>query len=260
MSVCIILLQRVCVCIYGLTFILPDSHSSSTKALNIQWPVGPTATLIKPKWNVEGKVDPLIFSLSQKDFSLFRFFVNYNLLGPSRFLSIPEDSSQSHIPTRLVLFGYEKINAPPTTYSIILSCDSLKFKFLLDAEESVSRKVEEITNISCSQASWSLVKLADCITKTKVNVESIRLTQTSKKNEWKGFPDLLLPLPSSENSDDSPVMSRPHCLLQFTSTTHPNGNNMKTLHLDAAGIYVSVYWMSSHVAITHLTLNLLYSS
>jgi len=241
------------VCIL-LTFILPDFHSSSKKTLNIQWPVGPTATLIKPKWNVEGKVDPLIFSLSQKDFSLFRFFVNYNLLGPSRFLSIPEDSSQfCHTPTRLVLFGYEKINAPPTTYSIKLSCDLLQFNFLLDAEESVSRKVEGIMNVSCAQASWSLVKLADCITKTKVNVESIRLTHTSKKNEWKGFPNLLLPLPSSGNSDDSSVISRPHCLLQFTSTTHPNGNNMKTLHLDAAGIYVSVLDVKSY-AITYLTL------
>jgi hypothetical protein len=226
-----------------ITYIHPtDSHSSSTKTLNIQWPVGPTASLIKPKWNVDGKVDPLIFSLSQKDFSLFRFFVNYNLLGPSRFLSIPEDSSHCHTPTRLVLFGYEKINAPPTTYSIKLSCDLLQFKF------------EGIMNVSCSQASLSLVKLADCITKTKVNVESIRLTQTSKKDEFVGFPDLLLPLPTSGNSDDSSVISRPHCLLQFTSTTHPNGNNMKTLHLDAAGIYVSVYWMSSHVAITYLTL------
>jgi len=231
---------------------LPASHSSSTQTLNIKWPVGPTASLIKPKWNIDGKVDPLIFSLSQKDFSLFRFFVNYNLLGPSRFLSIIENSSQCHTPTRLVLFGYEKINAPPTTYSIKLSCDLLQFKFLLDAEESVSRKVEGIMNVSCAQASWSLVKLADCITKTKVNVKSIRLTQTSKKDEWK--PDLLLPLPSNGNSDDSSVISRPHCLLQFTSTTHPNGNNMKTLHLDAAGIYVSVYWMSSHVAITYLTL------
>ena len=239
-------------CVY-ITYIHPtDSHSSSTKTLNIQWPVGPTASLIKPKWNVDGKVDPLIFSLSQKDFSLFRFFVNYNLLGPSRFLSIPEDSSQCHTPTRLVLFGYEKINAPPTTYSIKLSCDLLQFKFLLDAEESVSRKVEGIMNVSCSQASWLLVKLADCITKTKVNVESILLTQTSKK-KWKGFPDLLLPLPSSGNSDDSSVISRPHCLLQFTSTTHPNGNNMKTLHLDAAGIYVSVYWMSSHM-LSHTSL------
>ena len=241
-------------CVY-ITYIHPtDSHSSSTQTLNIQWPVGPTASLIKPKWNIDGKVDPLIFSLSQKDFSLFRFFVNYNLLGPSRFLSILENSSQCHTPTRLVLFGYEKINAPPTTYSIKLSCDLLQFKFLLDAEESASRKLEDIMNVCCSQASWSLIKLADCITKTKVNVESIRLTQTSKKDEWKGFPDLLLPLPLSGNSDDSSVMSRPHCLLQFTSTTHTNGNNMKTLHLDAAGIYVSVFWMSSHVAIKDLTL------
>lgn len=250
----------MCLCVY-ITYIHPtDSHSSSTKTLNIQWPVGPTATLIKPKWNVDGKADPLIFSLSQKDFSLFRFFVNYNVLGPSRNLSILEDSSQCHTPTRLVLFGYEKINAPPTTYSIKLSCDLLKFKFLLDAEESVSRKAEDITSVSCSQASWSLIKLADCITKTKVNVESIRLTQTSKKDEFVGFPDLLLPLPSNGNSDDSSVMSRPHCLLQFTSTTHPNGNNMKTLHLDAAGIYVSVIgcqvmWLS-HTSL----LNLLYSS
>ena len=209
-----------------------------SKTLNIRWPVGPTAPLVKPKWNVAGRVDPIVFCLSRKDFSLFRFFVSYNLLEPSRFLSkhtSSGDATQEVAKERFVLFGYEKTGVPPTTYSIKLSSDSLEFQFLLDEEESKSRKIEGMMNVNCSNASWSLVQNADCISKQHANVESICLTQTSNRQEWGGFPDLLLPLPASI---DAPL--RPHCLLQFTSTSHPNGNNVKTLHLDQAGIYVIV--------------------
>jgi hypothetical protein len=53
--------------------------------------------------------------------------------------------------------------------------------------------------------------------------------------EWRGFPDLLIPITASEDQ-----INDPHCLFQFTSITHPNGNNVKMLHLDAAGIYLII--------------------
>ncbi|KAL7555190.1 hypothetical protein ACHAWF_018839 [Thalassiosira exigua] len=213
--------------------------------LDIRWPVGPTAPLVKPKWNVVGSIDPIQFCLSGKDFSLFRFFVSYNLLEPSRFLSkqtLPGATMLSESPLidvvpripSFVLFGYEKTGVPPTTYSIKLTSDSLKFQFVLDEEESESRKVEGMMNIDCSKFTWSMLKHADCILKQRANLQSIRLTQTSARREWDGFPDLLLPLPTSV---DVPL-PHDHCLLQFTSTSHPNGNNVKTLHLDSAGIYM----------------------
>ena len=218
-----------------------------SQSLNIQWPVGPTAPLIKPKWNVDGKIDPfLVFTLSQKDFSLFRFFVSYNIGEKSRFDSGPEprlkDTTQgmSNKNVNLVLYGYEKKGVPPTTYSIKLSLDLLEFQFLLDETESKSRKVEGIMNVNCTNASWSLVKNADCITRTCVNVGSIRLTQTSRRHEWNGFPHLLLPLPQASSEGNVHEMPNSHCLLKFTSTTHPNGDNVKTLHLDSAGIYMII--------------------
>ena len=214
------------------------------KAFDIRWPVGPTTPLIKPKWNIDGKVDPIIFKLSQKDFSLFRFFVSYNLCEESRFLAKSSVLLEESLTKTLILFGYEKTNTPPTTYSISLLSKLLEFQFILDEEESKSRKVEGIMTVRCSKVSWSMLKNADCITKTHVNIESIKLTQTSKNCEWSGFPDLLLPLPAASSNvsgNDESNTSHPHCLLQFTSTTQPDGNhNAKTLHLDSAGIFYIV--------------------
>ncbi len=202
---------------------------SPSMVLNVRWPVGPTAPLVKPKWNVVGTVDPLSMRLSRKNFSLFRFFVNYNLSEPSRFIS--NDSLGES--TNLVLFGYEKKGLPPTTYSISLSFECLEFHFYVDGDENKSGRPEEIMCVRCMNTSWSYLKNADCIARQKANVESIHLQQTSNRKEWSGFPDLLLPIASVPNQSNS-------CLLQFTSTTRPNGDNAKTLHLDHAGIYMIV--------------------
>ena len=195
---------------------------------------------MRPKWNVKGKFDPLSMRLSRKDFSLFQFFISYNILEPSRYLAKEQNfvgkEANKAMDERLVLFGYEKTGVPPTTYSITLSSDSLRFQFILDEEDSKTRKVEGIMDLTCLNASWSLVKSTDCVSKQRANVERINLTQTSNKPAWGGFPDLLLPLPVS--TDITSLQS--HCLLKYTSTTHPNGNNVKTLHVDQACIYLII--------------------
>lgn len=211
-----------------------SASKSPSLVLNVRWPVGPTAPLVKPKWNVVGNVDAMSMRLSRKDFSLFRFFVNYNLLEPSRFLSNNDSVGKAaDTPTDLVLFGYEKKGLPPTTYSLSLSTECLEFHFYVDGEESRSGRSEGMMCVKCTNASWSLLKNADCISRQKANVESIHLAQTSNRKEWSGFPDLLLPISSAPDQSKS-------CLLQFTSTTRPNGDNVKTLHLDHAGIYMIV--------------------
>ncbi len=211
-----------------------SSSKSPSIVLNVRWPVGPTAPLVKPKWNVVGTVDPLSMRLSRKNFSLFRFFVNYNLSEPSRFLSNDLlTRAADGVSTNLVLFGYEKKGLPPTTYSISLSFQCLEFHFYVDGDENKSGRPEEMMCVRCMNTSWSYLKNADCISRQKANVESIHLQQTSNRKEWSGFPDLLLPIASVPNQASS-------CLLQFTSTTRPNGDNVKTLHLDHAGIYMIV--------------------
>ena len=207
---------------------------SPSMVLNVRWPVGPTAPLVKPKWNVVGTIDPLSMRLSRKNFSLFRFFVNYNLSEPSRFLS--NDSlgrAADGASANLVMFGYEKKGLPPTTYSISLSFQCLEFHFYVDGDENRSGRPEEMMCVRCMNTSWSLLKNADCISRQQAKVESIHLQQTSNRKEWSGFPDLLLPIASIPNQSSS-------CLLQFTSTTRPNGDNVKSLHLDHAGIYMIV--------------------
>ena len=184
-------------------------------------------------------MEPIVLTLSQKDYSLFSFFVSYNLLEVSRFFAKYPSSGNTMLETghkRLVLYGYEKTGVPPTTYSIKFSSDLLQFRFVLDEEESVTKKAEGIMNIKATNASWSLMKNADFISRQRANVDSICLTQTSNRLDWGGFPDLLLPLPTSNDSSLSP----PHCLFKFSPTTYPNGNNVKTMDLNAAGIYMII--------------------
>jgi hypothetical protein len=61
-------------------------------------------------------------------------------------------------------------------------------------------------------------------------MKSISLKQTSNNKEWAGFPELLLPLAIGSSESQH--------IMQFTSTTHPDGNNVKTLHLDNPGIFL----------------------
>lgn len=219
---------------HGLSVFMTNSYSAP-QTLNIRWPVGPTAINVKPKWNVAGIVDPTVFCLTRRDFSLFRFFVSYNLLEPSR--CIVEQASTGvklqKLANQIVLFGYEKTGVPPTTYSSNCTFSSLTFQFFLDEEESANKSIEGMMNVICSNASWSLLKNVDCISKQNVSVDSIRLTQTSNREEWGGFPDLLRPITSFSDQTTSKQ-------LQVNSTTHPNGNNVKMLNLDASGIYFIV--------------------
>lgn len=204
--------------------------------MSIRWPVGPTAMQIKPKWNVTGHVDPVGFCLTRRDFSLFRFIVSHNFLESSRCIvghASPGDESKK-LATQ-VLFGYEKIGGPPTTYSLNFTFSTLIFQLFLDEEESDNKTIEGMMNVVCSNAAWSLLKNVDCISTQNVIVDSICLTQASNRVEWGGFPDLLLP-----NTLRVDQTTPQHRLFQFNSITHPNGNSVKTLQLDAAQIYLIV--------------------
>jgi hypothetical protein len=91
--------------------------------------------------------------------------VSHNLSEPSRFLS--RSTNEENQERRFVLFGYEKTGVPPTTYFIQLSSESLKFSFVCDEEESTSKRVEGAMDVVFQNASWSLLKDADCISKQR---------------------------------------------------------------------------------------------
>ena len=203
-----------------------EGNSPPTMKVKLRWPVGPTAPLIKPKWNVTGAVggpsSPLTLRLTSIDFSLLRFFVSHNVLEPSRFKqTISNDSSVGN----LVLFGYEKVGVPPTTYSLRLTSQNLQFQFI-DTE----LKDEGVSDIILSNASWTLSRGVDCISRQRAIVQSIQLRQTNNCVDWSGYPDLLSPRNTSENEN----------LLDYTSTSLPSGENAKGLHLNHAAIYLII--------------------
>ncbi|KAL7473779.1 hypothetical protein ACHAXS_014457 [Conticribra weissflogii] len=207
------------------------SSCPSSMTIKVKWPVGPFAHLVKPKWNVNAVIDPLQMRFFRKDFALLQFFVSMNIMEQSRLLSrpnLPNEISEKYR-ERLVLFGYEKTWLPPTTYSINFSCKIIQLWFMLDDDESSSGKIEGMMNMTCSNASWSLLKMGT--SKQHVRVEKVRLSQTNGKLEWRGFPDLLLPSVASPDSK---------CILDFTSTSYPNGDNAKSLSIDQACIYLVI--------------------
>lgn len=209
--------------------VVQAGNSPPTMTVKLRWPVGPTAPLIKPKWNVSGAVggpsSPLILRLTSKDFSLLRFFVSHNVLEPSRFQQTMSNDSSASEGSNLVLFGYEKVGVPPTTYSLQLTSQNLQFQFI-----DTSLKDEGVSDIILSNASWTLSRGVDCISRQRATVQSIQLRQTNNCVDWSGYPDLLSPRATSEHEN----------LLDYTSTSLPSGENAKGLHLNQAAIYLII--------------------
>ena len=207
--------------------VVQAGDSPPTMTVKLRWPVGPTAPLIKPKWNVTGAVggpsSPLTLRLTSIDFSLLRFFVSHNVLEPSRFKQTM--SNDSSVGNCLVLFGYEKVGVPPTTYSLQLTSQNLQFQFI-----NTSLKDEGVSDFIFSNASWTLSRGVDCVSRQRAIVQSIQLRQTNNCVDWLGYPDLLSPRTTSDNEN----------LLEYTSTSLPSGENAKGLHLNHAAIYLII--------------------
>ena len=145
----------------------------------------------------------------------------------------------------MVHFGYDKKDAPPTTYRIAIDIESIVIHFCSDASGYVA-------DIDCFALRWSLEKLKDRISRQQLICGSIRLEQTSMNEQWSRYKKLLFPLEDNNlkdaedkslDSDQMKILERKPQLI-YKSSTRPSGDNVKYLEVnDACIIFIYPAWM-----------------
>ncbi len=130
----------------------------------------------------------------------------------------------------MVHFGYDKKDAPPTTFHFNVDMSSIIIHFCLDENSHVA-------DLEGSKLHWSLRKVKDRISRQLLTFNSIHLTQTSGRKEWARCKTLLFPLNVSEEEGKNPQ-------LVYRSTSKLNGDNVRFLSVSNACIYL-IYpaWM-----------------
>ena len=150
---------------------------------------------------------------------------------------MPADQLLLYKKSIMVHFGYDKKDAPPTTFSFIVDFGSICIHFS-------DQNYGYIADVKCSNFVWSLKKFRDRISRQQLTCESIELIQTSGNKKWGGFEKLLFPLLqddiSSSPANESQNINRSQRnqpQLLYKSTSRPNGDNVKYLEVNNACIY-----------------------
>ncbi len=172
----------------------------------------------------------------------------YNIGEESRHLdewnnlqNLPSQELQEYKKRIMVHFGYDKKDAPPTTYHFTIEIDSIVLHFCSDASEFIA-------DIDCHALKWSLRKVKDKISRQKLVCHSIYLEQTSDNEKWARCKKLLIPLEDNclnnhEEKDTKRALERMPQLI-FTSTTRASGDNVKYLEInDACIILIYPAWV-----------------
>lgn len=231
---------------YSLTFSGLRIMNWNSKALSspememfvlVTWPVGITAPLIIPKWNVKCNLSEFSISLQKEDFALFNNFLYYNVMEDTRHADELDEKSKEN---QLVSFWYEMKGLPPSTYQIVFNLDCIKIH-LLDADE-------DIGDIICEKLQYQLLKKKDYILRQQVTCSSIILSETSMKKHSGSSTELLLPL------HDNNAQESVNPILVYNSATKPNGDHYKTLEIRDGCIYL-VYsaWVSIQSFFTNIS-------
>lgn len=229
------------------------SRSEREARIKLKWPTGKRAFTIIPKWKVECNIDELGIMLRREDYALLQHVIWHNIGEPSRHLE-EWNALQNLSPSKLkrykseimVHFGYDKKDAAPTTYSVLVKVPSLKF-FLLGPRIASD---EVIVEANCTSLEWRMRKLLDRVSWQRVACDIALVKPGVGENGDEAKVDLLFPaeiltgnrIPSkSTNVDHRAEKSR---VLSYTSTTEPSGHNMKTLEITNPCIF-SAYpiWM-----------------
>ncbi|CAB9511549.1 Putative vacuolar protein sorting-associated protein [Seminavis robusta] len=202
------------------------SHSKKKvgAAINVRWPTGPCAPLEDPKWNVTCRFESLDFILSRDDYALLQDVISFNLGEESRHLyewhalqELHPDELEKYKQSIMVHYGYDTKDVAPTTYSISLTIPMVSVKCETQGGSCVAIA-------QCSNFSWKMTKLADCISRQTVDCH-IKLVHPTK---LEGGDELLL---SSKGADSLPALT-------YASTTDASGNHIKSLEIRDSCIYV----------------------
>eukprot|EP00536_Pseudo-nitzschia_multiseries_P004057 jgi/Psemu1/323294/estExt_fgenesh1_pg.C_650034 len=219
------------------------SQTPVVASVSLRWPTGPLAPLIVPKWNVDCRFDCLDISLCRSDYSLLQNILSYNIGEPSRYMdewtalqNLPSDALDELMRKSIVHFGYDKKNVAPTTYDVGLFIPSFRASFLEnDAPTSLPLAVAR-----CFDLKWQMRKESDLIVKQRVTC-GIDLVRPMR--EKSGFETLMTISKDNidfdgerERDDDSCV--QPDFI--YSSTSVPNGDNVRTIEIFDPCIYLIV--------------------
>lgn len=146
--------------------------------------------------------------------------------------NLPPEQLMEYKDKIMVNFGYDKKDGPPTTYHFNVDISSIVFHFCLDEHNHVA-------DVKGTNMNWSLKKMKDGLRCQTLTFNSICLTQTSEKEAWDGFTDLLFPLNGNKKGE-----AEENPQLVFRSTSRPCGDNVKLLVVRQACIYfIYPAWM-----------------
>jgi hypothetical protein len=214
-----------------------------TANITANWPVGPSALLIKPKWKVQCHIDSLDVSLRRCDYALLQHVISFNIGELSRNLdewealqTLSPREVELYKKNIMVHFGYDIKDVTPTTYDFSIFLPSVSFSFIDDDKEDEN----PLAIARCHDFVYQLKKLSDLVSRQRAtcdieliapngSLEHEKLLSVSKYDS-----DIF---PENEDSQEQDIATPE---LTYTSTTKPTGDNVKTLEIAGACIYTVV--------------------
>jgi hypothetical protein len=211
--------------------------------ITLRWPTGPSAALLTPKWNVHCHFETLQIALRRSDYALVQHIISKNIGEPSRHLNewealqtLSPNDFLAYSSAILVHFGYDKKDVTPTTYDLKISIPSLSVDFIVGDDDTT---VDTVAVARCINLSWILRKDSDLVVKQRaafdVNLFAPSSTGKSDKllSSWKYDQASSTESGTFNVDDETPELT-------YTSTTLPDGENVKTLEIVDASIYSSI--------------------
>ena len=221
--------------------------------VNVKWPMGEAdhAQQLVPRWKINCAINDAVLTLPKDSYDLCVLMIWNNILGETRGLQefIERRARQPPADEVSVCYNYDIKDGTPTTYWFGISIRDLQLGF----ENNSNEPVGEITT---EDFLWSYCKMwkksEGFVTKQVLEMGSIVLRQTSEDTQFSAFRELLLPLSKARKSSKtaSTTAATPTTTttsmtateelfpnLLYTSTSKPNGSNVKLLQITNSCIY-----------------------
>jgi hypothetical protein len=216
-------------------------RNSAAARVSLRWPTGPLSLLIVPKWRVDCCFDKLDMSLCRSDYALLQNIISYNIGEPSRHMdewrvleTLSQNALDEFMEKIIVHYGYDQKNVAPTTYDVKLSISSLKVRFLeADNEESLPLAIAR-----CFDLKWQMRKVSDLIVKQNVTCGIDLVRPTKEKSDFETLMTISKDNSDFDGEEEDKDLARPDFI--YSSTSFPNGDNVKTIQIFDPCIYLIV--------------------
>lgn len=137
--------------------------------ININWPMGRTAIMNSPKWEIKCSFGELSLTLRKEDFALLQHIISFNIGEQSRNMdewvslqSLPRSSLQNYLASVMVTFGYDQKDVAPATFDVSIAIPRVRISFYGDSSH-------ETSICALSELNWSYTKHADFVSKQLIH-------------------------------------------------------------------------------------------